>query len=150
MIKDFFEKRNWKYAYFDTKNIFYTKLDMENILGTLDIFITIGTNNYYNVYTILNSNAEEKYYAQVAEFLHRANHGLIVGNFEMDYNNGEIRFKTYVNFDGTDLSPEIINESIYIGASMFDRYGKELVKVMIGKGNPKECVEQAEAKSTSE
>lgn len=31
---------------------------------------------------------------EVAEYLHRANYGLLLGSFEMDYDNGDVRFRS--------------------------------------------------------
>src|SRR5450759_4526798 len=36
----------------------------------------------------------------LADFLTRANYGLYVGNFELDYNDGEIRYKTSIDVEG--------------------------------------------------
>ena len=51
----------------------------------------------YLVYAILNNRAQKGKISAVSEFLHRANSGLINGNFELDYVTGEIRYKSFVN-----------------------------------------------------
>ena len=84
---------------------------------------------------VMNSKVEEKYFPVVAEFLHRANYGLKDGNFEMDYRDGEIRYKSFVNFKNIDVSEEVVGESIIVGAAMIDRYGKGLLKLMLGDGS---------------
>ena len=74
-IKNFLKKSNWKYSFKEEDNIFILGIDMGNVVGDLEILILVDE-TYYNVYTILNSKVEEKYYSVVAEFLHRANYGL--------------------------------------------------------------------------
>ena len=49
----------------------------------------------------------------------------------MDYRDGEIRYKSFVNFKNIDVSQEVIEESIIVGAAMIDRYGKGLLKLML-------------------
>lgn len=105
---------------------------MGNVLGNVRMFILLEENSY-NVYMILNSKSEGSNYPLIAEFLHRANYGLKDGNFEMDYRDGEIRYKSFVNFKNIDVSQEVIEESIIVGAAMIDRYGKGLLKLMLGE-----------------
>ena len=81
----------------------------------------------------------------VSEFLHRANYGLNDGNFEMDYKDGEIRYKSFVNFRNIDVSQEVVEDSIIVGAAMIDRYGKGLLKLMLGDGTAEECIEYCES-----
>jgi hypothetical protein len=44
----------------------------------------------------------------MAEFLTRANFGIVVGNFEMDFEDGEVRFKTSIDSSGEVFSSTIL------------------------------------------
>ena len=146
LIKKFFDKGGWKYNYkevSDGRAIFTAGVNMNNALGNLRICIIVRQ-DYYTVYAIFNNHAEKKYYSQVAEYLHRANYGMKNGNFEFDFEDGEVRFKTYVNFEGIQLSDDIIEESILVPVFMFDTYGKNLLRIMLGDDNPKKLIEEAE------
>lgn len=143
IIKTFFEKNEWKYRYDEENTAFFSGVNMENVLGNVRLYILVDQ-DYYNVYVVLNSNVEEKYKLDVAEFLHRANYGLRNGNFEIDYRDGEIRYKTFVGFKNADLSEEIVTESIMIGLAMVERYGKGLIKTMVGEGTPEDNVDECE------
>lgn len=147
-IKTFFENNDWKYNYNENDNVLSTGADLGNVFGNVKMFIVIEEESY-NVYTILNSKVEKKYYPLVAEFLHRANYGLKNGNFEMDYDDGEVRFKCYVNFINTEISQQIIEDSVYVGFSMINTYGKGLLKLMLGLGTAEECIKYSE-KNTQE
>lgn len=148
LINEFFKDLDWKYQYLEKKRIFRTALDMGNILGELQIFITVGQDNYC-VYTVLNSKADKKRLADVGEFLHRANYGLRNGNFEMDYSDGEIRYKTYVCFENMELSKDAVEGSIIVGISMFSKYGEGLMKTMLGV-SPEKCIEECENEDEDE
>lgn len=143
LLKDFFEKEDWNYTFNEEKSAFTTGINMNGALGNLHIIIRIRETSY-TVYTILNSNAEKDNIAFVAEYLHRANYGLINGNFELDYEDGEIRYKTFVNFADTTISEKIVKESILLPIFMFDKYGKNLLKIMTGSDNPKQLIEEIE------
>ncbi len=55
------------------------------------------------------------------EFLHRANHGLNLGNFEFDVADGEIRFKTSIRIrDG--LNHELCQGLIHANVLVMDEY----------------------------
>ena len=92
----------------------------------------------------MSNKAESKFYPQIAEYLHRANYNLLNGNFEFDYNDGEIRYKTYVNFENSQLSNEIIRDSVLIPFFMFEKYGKNLLKLMIDFEDPHKLIVDTE------
>lgn len=149
LIKDFFEKENWKYDYIADRTTFTSGVRMNSILGTLRIYIYVQKDAYI-VSVVLNSTAEKEHYAEVAEYLHRANYGLHNGNFEFDYRDGEIRYKTYVNFEDIELSASIVEDSIFCPIFMFDKYGKNLMRVMLGEGEPEELINEAENSDISD
>ena len=52
------------------------------------------------IYTILGSLVELEKRNRIAQLLTRINFGIRIGNFEMDYDDGQIRYKTSVIYDG--------------------------------------------------
>lgn len=68
----------------------------------------------------------------VAEFLTRANYGMILGNFEMDYRDGEVRYKTSIDSNGEDLSEGLIRPVVYSNVMMMDRYLPGIMKLVYG------------------
>ena len=149
LIKEFFEKNKWKYEYVEDKNVFISSINMNGIIGVLRIYIFVRDTDY-RVYAVLNSNAEESAYSRVAEYLHRANYGLHNGNFELDYRDGEIRYKTYVSFEGATLSPSVVEDSIFMTIFMFEKYGKNLFRAMLGSEDPEVLVLDAEKPSADD
>ena len=143
-IKDFFEKNEWKYLFDEKHSVFNFGLSMGGNLGSLDFYIIVKDDSY-TVYAILNNKAELDNINQVAEYLHRANYGLRVGNFELDYDDGEIRYKNYVDADMVEINEKNIMMSIFIPADMFNKYGKGLLEVIIGKATPKEMIDIIES-----
>ncbi|MDE6934013.1 MAG: YbjN domain-containing protein [Oscillospiraceae bacterium] len=144
LIHEFFSKGKLKYRYDEKTHTFSSGVDMENVLGNLRIVLPVRENSY-TVYAILNGTPKAGNFGRVAEYLHRANYGMRNGNFEFDYRDGEIRYKTYVNFEGIQLSLPVVAESILIPILMFDQYGENLMRIMLGDGDPAELVKQAEA-----
>lgn len=142
-IKKFFAENEWKYSFHEKDKVFVSGVNMGNVIGDIRMLVFMEE-TAYTVYMILNSKAEEKNYSAVSEFLHRANYGLKDGNFEIDYRDGEIRYKTFVNFANTSVSMDVVGESMFVGAVMIEKYGKGLLKVMLGEGIPEKCIEECE------
>ena len=100
----------------------------------------------YTVYCYISLNADEDCRPQVAEYITRATYGLRFGNFEMDFRDGEIRYRLTVDCeDRTELSESLVMGSIVIPMRMLERYGDGLVAVMFGIKTPEEAVQEAEA-----
>lgn len=144
LIKDFFDSNKWKYDFNEERNVFSSNINMNSIIGVLRIYIFVRDHDY-RVYAILNNNAEKNVYPSVAEYLHRVNYGLYNGNFEFDYRDGEVRYKTFVNFENITLSSSVIEDSIFIPVFMFERYGKNLLRVMLGENNIEQLISEVES-----
>ena len=77
---------------------------------------------------------------EMAELLTRINFGLPVGNFEMDFADGEIRFKTSVDVSGHRLAPELFDNLFEANLATTDVYLPALEAVRDGRLSPKAAV----------
>jgi hypothetical protein len=96
---------------------------------------------FYSILDVLVPDARR---LAVAEFITRANYGLIIGNFELDFNDGEVRFKTSLDIEGGDLSTTMVRNLVYANLASMDRYLPGLRAVIEGTASPAEAVQQAE------
>jgi hypothetical protein len=80
----------------------------------------------------------------LAEFITRTNYGLIVGNFEMDFADGEIRYKTSIDIDGDELTSEIIKHLVYANVTMMDEYLPGIIAVIEKDVSPVDAIAQIE------
>jgi hypothetical protein len=78
------------------------------------------------------------------EFITRANYGLRIGNFEMDYEDGEIRYKASLDFEGAELTPSLIKNVIYPAVQTLDHYLPGLMSVVYGSKTPQEAIADIE------
>jgi len=81
----------------------------------------------------------------VAEYLTRANYGLRIGNFELDYSDGEVRYKSSLDFEGQMLTSDLIRNAIYPAVHTMDRYLTGLLRVSFGGATPHEAIEEVES-----
>jgi hypothetical protein len=66
----------------------------------------------------------------MAEFLTRANYGLTIGNFELDFADGEVRFKTSVDVEGTTLEYPMIHTLVTANLHTTDQYAPGIIAMM--------------------
>jgi hypothetical protein len=81
---------------------------------------------------------------EVARFITRANWGLTIGTFELDYEDGHTRFKSSVAFDGQELLPEAIRSAIYWAMNAVETYAGALVEVIAGEKEAERTIEEVE------
>lgn len=119
-----------------------------------------GRNGAYTCYAIIRPDLEQfLFYAQtsvkvpenaryrVAEYLTRANYGLRIGNFEMDFADGEVRYKTSLDFEGSELTSPWIRNMLYPAVQTMDRYFPGLMRVIYSDHEPEEIIKEIEESS---
>jgi hypothetical protein len=128
---NFFSEEDWE----------FTKLQ-----GELTLRLACkGKNGAWNCYALANE-AQQRFlfysiYPQdvtsinrsaIAELLSRANHGMEIGNFELDFDSGEIRFKTSLDVTGDRITPDLIKQLVYINVLTIDQYLPSIQAVLDG------------------
>ena len=92
---------------------------------------------FYSIYPELVS--EDKRFT-IAELLTRINYGLVIGNFEMDFNDGEIRYKTSIGVEGDILTYQIIKRLVYANVAIMDHYLPNIRAVMDENISPEDAI----------
>jgi hypothetical protein len=100
-------------------------------------------------YSVFPTNAPEERRAAVAELLTRANFGLYLGNFEMDWEDGEIRYKTSVAVEGAELTPALVRQVVEPNVRIMERYFAAIRAVADDGASPVEAIADAEAATTA-
>ncbi|BAY40200.1 hypothetical protein NIES2111_45830 [Nostoc sp. NIES-2111] len=95
-------------------------------------------------YSICPVNAPEDKRLAVAEFITRANCGITLGNFELDFSDGEISYKTSIDVEGDRLTTALIQRLVYANVMMMDEYLPGIMSVIYGNVSAEEAVAQIE------
>jgi hypothetical protein len=66
------------------------------------------------------------------EYITRANYGLLLGNFEFDLSDGEVRFKYAMDVEGSDITYAQYQSLLYVSVATMDRYFPGLQSVSQG------------------
>jgi hypothetical protein len=79
-----------------------------------------------------------------ADYLMRANYNLILGNFELEMDSGEVRFKTSIDVEGDRLSYALFRPVVYSNLAMMERYLPGLKLIINEHMQPAEALKRAE------
>ena len=79
-----------------------------------------------------------------AEYVTRVNWGLLVGNFELDYSDGEVRFKTSIQLSSTPLTHDLLRSLIMGNVAVMDKYLPGLLAVVGLQQTPLEAITAVE------
>jgi hypothetical protein len=101
-------------------------------------------------YAVAPVKVPEEVRQAVSEYLTRANYGLRIGNFELDFSDGEVRYKSSLDFEGQNLTDELIRNAIYPAVHTMDRYLTGLLRVSFGGATPHEAIEEVEGDHASD
>ena len=151
-IKDYLDEDEWHYSFDEKAGRFRYTLTTKDKLKTISYTVNVHKDDYV-VYAVspLGADAEdEDMLTRMSEFINRANYGLLNGSFEFDFRDGEIRYKTFVNCDGSIPSIDVVRGSILTPAAMFKRYGNGIVKIIFTDITAKEAVEECESTTSKE
>jgi hypothetical protein len=96
-------------------------------------------------YSICPVNAPQDKRLAVAEFITRANCGMMIGNFELDFSDGEISYKTSIDVEGDRLSSALIQGLVYANVTMMDEYLPGILSVIYGNVSPEDAIAQIES-----
>lgn len=145
-VRDHLDHFDVKYRYDEEEEIIESGMSLNSRMGHVRLYYSFHDDGY-TAYAVCGMKAAEDTRMEVMKYITMANYGLRNGNFEMDLSDGEIRYKVHTNLDDLDtISDTIIADSIMIPCRMFDRYGDELIAVMMGFRTAEEGIEKVEGK----
>ncbi len=100
------------------------------------------------VYSRLELTVTEEKLAAAAEFICRANYGLLIGNFELDFRDGEVRYKSSADLEGAVAGATVFRNLLHANLSTADRYHKALKRLLVLDDlSPEQAIDEAEGGS---
>jgi hypothetical protein len=99
-------------------------------------------------YSVCQMNTPEERRRPVAELLTRINYGLVDGNFELDFRDGEVRYKTSIDVENDRLSTALVRNLVVLNLQMMDRCLPSIMAVMFGGVAPEIAAQQVDTQGT--
>jgi hypothetical protein len=143
---NFFKEDDWPFVQIEGKPILQMLFQGENGKWTCYARARVEQEQFI-FYSVCPVNAPENKRLAVAEFLTRANSGMIIGNFELDFADGEIRYKTSIDVEGNSLSSALIKRLVYANVTMMDEYLPGIMSVIYADVSPVQAIAQIEGQS---
>jgi len=145
VVEQFFSEDEWYYVRMDGQTLLQANFAGKN--GRLNCFAQTNEEQFiFFFYTICPVNITEDRRLMVAEFITRANYGLKVGNFEMDMDDGEARFKTSIDVEKSELTRMLVSNLVYINVWTMDRYLPGILSVAYGSETPRQAINKIEGR----
>jgi hypothetical protein len=142
-IVEYFEKDDWNFRRLGSHEALEMGVVGEN--GSYRLVVVVDPErSIVRFLTILEGKVPEVRRREVMEYLTRANYGLLLGNFETDLSDGEVRFKISLDTEDIDFGYKQYQNMLYVSVAMMDRYYPGLQKVLQGSSDPVAAVLEVE------
>lgn len=143
IVGEVLEEDGWFPQQLDDKYIYSMSYNGKN--GTLRCYAQVRVDlEQFVFYVVAPVKVPPASLAIASEYITRANYGMRIGNFELDYSDGEVRYKSSFDFEGGTLNPEFIKHAIYPAVETLDRYLPGLLGVIYGGKTAEEAIVEIE------
>lgn len=142
-LVEFFDRDGWKYRKLDD----YAAIEMgvagEN--GNYRLVALVDCDrSIVRFLTFVEGKVPEARRREVMEFITRANYGLLLGNFEIDLGDGEVRFKSSVDVEEGTVTYRQYQNLLFVSLATMDRYYPGLQRVLQGSADAAAAVVESE------
>jgi hypothetical protein len=104
---NFFKQDNWFFSQVEAEPVLQMAFQGRNGKWTCIARARVEAQQFV-FYSLCPVNAPEDKRLAIAELLTRINYDMVIGNFELDFSDGEIRYKTSIDVEGESLSFAIV------------------------------------------
>ena len=151
-LRNLLEENGFRYNFDENRNAISLNFSLDKSkLASVRILIRVvpsqtDPDNCFRItsFGVIGIKADEDSIAEMAEFLHRANYGMIFGCFELDYDDGEIRFRISLNCNDGLPGPSVLEDLWDLPAMMAERYGNGIIAVSMGMLSAEEAIKRIE------
>jgi hypothetical protein len=145
-MQKFLKEDGWPFSEMEGKTILRTGFSGKN--GKWTCFAQAREDQQQLIfYSVCPNAAPEDKRAGAMEFITRANYELVIGNFEMDLSDGEIRYKTSIDVEGDELTSALIRQIVYYNVMTMNKYLPGLMSVLYANVQPEQAIRQIEGKT---
>lgn len=142
-VRQFLEEDDWPSSMLEGRLVMKTGFEGKN--GQYTCYAQERAEQQQFVfYSIFPVRVPENKLADLSEFITRANYGMIIGNFELDYTDGEIRYKTSVDVEDVEAVAPLVRHTIYANVLTMDKYFPGLMRVLYAGISPADAVREVE------
>jgi CheY-like chemotaxis protein len=131
-LKDAFSQLGWPYV--EQQGLPVLLSELEGPLGRWTFYARVAAEHgVVGFYSICPERVPEERRVDAADFLTWVNHGLAQGNFELDFDNGEVRFKTVMPITGHEIDLEIVRRLVRANGLAVETYLEDIKALASGQ-----------------
>jgi hypothetical protein len=146
---EFFDKQEWTYCAHGEKPVIKTEVTGENgRWPCLAVAEEEGENIAFLSYFPSRAPANQR--VASAELLTRINLDLKHGCFELDFESGDIRFRTSLSLTPDEVTPAMLERLVFMNLFTVDHYYGAIMKVLHAGLSPQEALKKPEEKPVTE
>lgn len=140
IIKEFLKNQEWQFTQVEGKNVLLFGIGGKN--GNFQcIADLIVEDNRLIFFSVCGANTPESKRQDMLQLLNDLNYKLFFGNFEMDLQGGEVRFRTSISFKHFILNQDFIEELIMSNIVTMDKSLPSIVGLMFGEISVQKALE---------
>ncbi len=134
----YLEEKNWIYSPLEKKTVVILGISGNN--GKFQFIIDVRENeNKIILFSIFSSNIPENKRDGMAELLTRLNYEQFIGNFDMNFETGEVRYKTSLFYGKSLVDIDVIDNLIMTNITAMDKFSDVLMQYIYGNLIPREA-----------
>ncbi|HZW04896.1 MAG TPA: YbjN domain-containing protein [Anaerolineaceae bacterium] len=138
-VRQFFDDDEWYFMQMDSRPVL--QMSHTGQSGRWPCYAQVDEGDFmFFFYSVCPVTVPESQRSAMAEYLTRANYGLKVGNFEMDFSDGEVRFKTSLDVENGELPLPLVSNLVYANVWTMDRYLPGIFEVIYGHKTPEQAI----------
>lgn len=143
-VINFFKENNWLFFQMEQEPALQMSFQGEN--GQWMCLVKVREEQEQLIfYSISPVKVPENKRLVMAEFLSRANFGLSIGNFEIDFADGQIRYKTSIAAKGNGVNSALIGQLIFANLLTMDEYLPGIMSIIYTELSAVEAIAQIES-----
>jgi hypothetical protein len=130
-IKAYLDEKGWMFNFNDKTCTFEAPQQREHFKESL-YFRIVEDREEFLSYIIPELAIPKEFHREVVEYVTRINCGTRIGNFEFDYRDGKVLFKSSVSFKGDRLSPALVRAAVDPALIAWQNYLPGVIEVVAG------------------
>jgi hypothetical protein len=145
LCADFLNRDDWNFSRFETDAVNGLGYLMAKYSGDncrMDVvFDANPEKDLMMVFVYMSVMVPESKRRDMAELVCRINHNLSIGGFELDMDDGDLRYMVAMDVEGGELVPTMVQNMRDSSISTCDRYYPALMSLIYGDKSPKDAIE---------
>ncbi|NJK36359.1 MAG: YbjN domain-containing protein [Oscillatoriales cyanobacterium RM2_1_1] len=139
VLVKFLEEDGWVYKEIEHRQVLALGIEGNN--GRFDCYaVAREVEQQVTIYSVFPVRVPDHKRPTISTFLMMVNYGIIIGNFELNFYDGEIRYKTSLDVEGDRLTSALTQHLIYINVTTMDKFLPGIMSVIYGSLSAEEAI----------